>query len=90
MTEINAEYPSKCEALYGELSSGKVIHGELVPGGIVSEDYPPYTGDYIVTPSVEEQKLGTRQKLLTKDLTIEKIPYSEVSNVANGITATIG
>lgn len=100
MTEINAEYFSGSETIHGELTSGETVHGELangktirgelVPGGIASVDYPPYTGNYVVTPSVEEQKLATKQKLLIEDLTIEKIPYSQVSNMSNGITVTIG
>lgn len=48
-----------------------------------------YDGDYVVTPKVERQTLSTRGKVLSEDITIEEIPYAEVSNNANGTTVTI-
>ena len=51
---------------------------------------PPYEGEYNVTPSFETQTLPTAKKILDKDVTIEEIPYTEVSNNSGGITVTIG
>ena len=51
---------------------------------------PPYEGEYNVTPSFEVQTLPTAEKLLDKDVIIEEIPYTEVSNNSGGITVTIG
>ena len=51
----------------------------------------PYEGEYEVTPSTDEkQTLHTAQKLLTKDVTVHKIPYYEMDNEAGGITIYIG
>lgn len=52
--------------------------------------YPHYTGEYIVTPRVYEQYLDTDSKVLDDDVTILQIPKSEVTNVFNGLTVTIG
>lgn len=49
-----------------------------------------YVGDYEVTPKVEAQTLSTANKILTKDVIVNKIPYAEVTNTAKGKTVTIG
>lgn len=49
-----------------------------------------YVGPYIVTPSANEQKLYTADKAMDQDVTIESIPYFEVSNTSGGTTAIIG
>ena len=45
-------------------------------GGI----YPIYTGEYDVIPQTYEQYLATKNKLMTDNVTVEEIPYAEVSN----------
>jgi hypothetical protein len=50
----------------------------------------PYVGDYEITPKITAQKLETCDKVMRDDLTINAIPYAEVSNVSNGTTVTIG
>lgn len=49
-----------------------------------------YTGSYTVKPSVSEQALTTKDKVMTDDVTVLEIPYSEVSNNEGGCTVTIG
>jgi hypothetical protein len=49
-----------------------------------------YDGAYEVTPKFVAQTLPTAEKLMTKDLTIEEIPYAEVSNNSGGKTVIIG
>lgn len=50
-----------------------------------------YDGDHIVIPNANSEViLPTTNKTLMADIKVEKIPYSEVTNLANGITATIG
>ena len=51
--------------------------------------YEDYAGPYKVTPKVESQALSTADKHMTHDVTIEPIPYYEVSN-QNGKTIIIG
>lgn len=50
-----------------------------------------YEGDYDVTPSTYKDKvLATRNLVMTKDVTVRKIPQFEVSNTAGGKTLIIG
>lgn len=57
---------------------------------IQSSDLPSYTGDYIVTPTFEEQTLETNNKKMNDNITVNKIPVKEESNLSGGITLTIG
>lgn len=52
-------------------------------------DYDIYDGKYEIIPNSATQTLPTRNKLLTTDITIEKIPYFETSNTS-GTTVYIG
>lgn len=49
-----------------------------------------YTGDYEVTPKTTAQELETAQKLMMDNVTVNAIPYYEVSNSQNGKTVIIG
>ncbi len=50
----------------------------------------PYQGKYEVIPTVEEQILQTKEKVLADDIKILEIPYYDVSNTAGGSTVYIG
>jgi len=51
----------------------------------------PYTGAYQVTPHpVNDVILATKNKSMTDDVTVYKIPYEAVSNPQGGNTVTIG
>ena len=68
------------------ISGGKIVAAELP-----SIDAETYTGDYEVTPDADEtQVLYTAKKYLHSNITVEKIPYAEVTNPSDGITVTIG
>lgn len=56
----------------------------------IHDNAPEYEGEYEVTPKFVAQTLPTADKILTKDLTIEEIPYTEVTNNSGGKTVTIG
>lgn len=49
-----------------------------------------YTGAYEVVPKIREQVLETKEKILKENVTVKSIPYAEVTNIANGLTVTIG
>lgn len=50
----------------------------------------PYTGPYTVTPrAYAETILPTKNKHLTDDVQVQKIPYYDVSNAAGGSTVYI-
>lgn len=50
----------------------------------------PFEGSYSVTPSASAQTLLTDGYVMTDDVTIDAIPYSEEDNAAGGVTVTIG
>lgn len=49
-----------------------------------------YKGEYEIVPKVKKQVLQTKNKTMTDDVTVLKIPYSEVDNLSGGQTITIG
>lgn len=57
---------------------------------VQGERLPNYEGSYEITPRVVEQMLETKDKSMVDDVTVNAIPYVEVSNVGGGFTATIG
>lgn len=57
---------------------------------VQGERLPNYKGSYEITPRVVEQMLETKDKSMIDDVTVNAIPYVEVSNVGGGFTATIG
>lgn len=48
-----------------------------------------YEGDYFVTPKVEGQTIPTKGKVLIKDMTVNPIPFFDVSNTSGGSTVYI-
>ena len=58
---------------------------------LISVEGKKYEGEYDVTPSTYNDKvLATRNLVMTKDVTVRKIPQFEVSNTSNGKTLIIG
>lgn len=55
-----------------------------------SGGFPYYKGPYKTVPKVIKQTLNTKNKSMSLDVTIESIPYSEVSNPEGGKTIIIG
>lgn len=49
-----------------------------------------FLGPYLVTPSAEKIVLETKSKTMKEDITINPIPFFEVSNTAGGNTIYIG
>lgn len=50
----------------------------------------PYEGDYEVVPKVTAQTMPTKDKVLSKDITVKSIPFFNVSNTSGGETIYIG
>lgn len=51
----------------------------------------PYTGEYEITPRIYEPVvLLTKNRMMTNNVTVNKIPQYEVSNVAGGNTLIMG
>ena len=60
---------------------------QLIGGGT---DLPVYSGSYTITPKTTAQSMETSDKVMTDNVTIKEIPYSEVSNPQSGKTVIIG
>lgn len=84
------------ENLVGVMTTSIILLGSietainLVGSLSMPDGYEEYLGNYTITPSVSEQTISTEDKHLTGDITIEPIPYYEVSNEQSGQTAIIG
>lgn len=76
--------------LHGTLSPSRAnLHGTLSAVTVISVGL--YEGAYTVHSAVHEaQELPTANKRLIKNITVEKIPYYETSNLSDGITVYIG
>lgn len=58
---------------------------------LISVEGKKYEGEYNITPSTyNDQVLATRNLVMTKDVTVRKIPQFEVSNTSDGKTLIIG
>lgn len=78
------------EKLHGTLSAtSATLHGTLSAQSVIGADI--YDGEYTVHSEAHEvQTLPTANKHLIKNITVEKIPYYETSNLSDGITIYIG
>lgn len=66
----------------------KIINAEIEGGFLVGG--ASYGGQYEVTPKAHQQQvLSTKNKVMKQDVVVLKIPYTEVSNTANGKTVII-
>lgn len=61
------------------------VHRGIVEGGGI-----PYTGEYEVTPTFDEQTLETKDRLLSDNVTVHSIPVSRTINPQGGKTIYIG
>ena len=87
-----------CEIVSGLSTDDQLISGSLSAGEIRLEAtldigsggrLPNYDGEYTVIPKVYGQTLNTKNKSMTDNVTIEAVPYAEVSNLSGGKTASI-
>ena len=76
--------------------TGQIVNKSTITGTIyvsetvyIHDRLPDYEGEYAVTPKVDEQTLDTKDRSMVEDVTVNPIPYHEVSNLY-GITVSIG
>lgn len=74
----------------GELNGVVVTQHVLIGTVSIMKERSTYSGPYRVVPIGNEQKLYTSEKVMADDVTVESIPYFEVSNTSGGTTAIIG
>lgn len=71
------------------VTTGGVLTGKMSIQGRIHDRLPDYEGPYEATPMITEQFLETKDKSMLDDVTINPIPYQEVSN-PYGTTVSIG
>lgn len=83
--------------LTGRISSAQSMDGRIVGKQSMSGTahipsaipMPEYDGSYEATPTAEIQIFATANKKMNDNFTVNATPYSEVSNLSGGYTATI-
>ena len=75
---------------YDVVLTGHLIKEAALAGNVaIATGYDFYLGDYDVTPKIESQILLTSNKVMSKDVKINGVPYYEVSNQQGGTTFII-
>lgn len=78
-------------AIVVTVPTAPVIEVQLQNVVLISVEGKKYEGEYDITPSTYNDKvLATQNLVMTKDVTVRKIPQFEVSNTSNGRTLIIG
>lgn len=81
--------------LIGGIESEGTLQGTIILEGVLKGTlalpvgYEDYSGSYNVVPKIKVQSLPTADKHLKENVTVEPIPYYEVSNLT-GKTIIIG
>ena len=74
--------------------SGKILSDSSLSGSVSVPTFGAqevYYGEYEIIPDVNgSQTLATAKKYLTDDIIIKEVPYSETTNISNGLTVYIG
>lgn len=73
--------------LKGTVAAEKNILGYLTIPDVL---FDMYTGPYDVIPSTVQQTLYTQNKVMSNNVTVQKIPYYETPNPQGGNTIFIG
>lgn len=72
--------------LSGKLSGEGCLRGKIS----IAKEYGVYAGEYVVTPQAfKPQILETADRVLAGNIVVSGIPYLEVGNEADGVTAYI-
>ena len=74
--------------LSGTIASDKSVLSGEISNNIFS--YKKYLGPYTLIPRKIKQIFSTSDKIMTKDITLNAINYSEVDNLSGGKTVNIG
>ena len=76
---LKGDKPIKGVDYYTEQDKQEIVNDVL-------SNFPIYNDEYIVTPSRQAKVLKTANKLLSDDVTIAEISYSETGNNSGGTT----
>lgn len=82
------------EELIGYISGASELTGDITDNeysltGGLSNDYPVYTGLYVITPNSNTQLLNTAGTLVTDNIRVEPIPSNYGLITWNGSVLTV-
>lgn len=80
----------KAKTITATLKRAGPIKANIKNISIVVGDGRPYDGEYSVKPSFENQKLMTKNRILTDDIAIAPISVIKTTNISGGNTVIIG
>lgn len=86
---VKADLTDQIIPVCADFTSLLPVEAELV-NKLTTARADDYDGAYIVDPDFVRRTLGTRNKLMRDDVTVNPIEVSEVSNLSGGITVYIG
>lgn len=73
-----------------DINNGKSVNIGGLEDSIFTYQAPVYEGEYNVIPKAyEEQVLQTKEKTLLENVTVQKVPFYEISNAGGGTTVYI-
>lgn len=72
----------------GSISTDRMLSGDIYAG--ISLGQTAYGGPYTVNAAFEEQRLATKGKSMSDDVTINAIQVSRTTNPSGGKTIYIG
>jgi hypothetical protein len=78
----------KMDRISGSITGKGKVSGTI--GTAKTKPLPYYEGEYVITPTFEDQVLETKQRSMSDDVTVEKITTLEVDNDAGGVTYIFG
>ena len=67
----------------------QTIMRDEILGQVSNSNFTRYNGEYEVTPTFAEQILETKDKIMSENVTVHKIPRYDVANEAGGVTVYI-
>ena len=73
-----------------DINNGKSVNIGGLEDSVFIYQAPVYNGEYNIIPKAyDEQVLQTKEKTLLENVTVQKVPYYEVSNSSGGNTVNI-
>ena len=81
---------AKLPTVFGKVNRFSKLSGSLSGITITIGQGKPYEGEYNIIPKFEPQRLETKDRTLSYDLTVEAIAVIKTSNESGGNTVIIG
>ena len=70
--------------------TGVLISDMKISGELSEAVHPTYDGPYTIVPSMRDQVLETKKKVMKEDINVLRIPVAKTENKSGGYTVVIG